>query len=136
MSKIVVNTTPAMEKAIDKLMEEMEIPKRLPGYRYIQTGIKLCLQDREVTESITKLLYPDIAMLCHTTSSKVERSMRNAIEICWKLGDSEIFTRMFGYSREDQMSRPTNTKFMDGMAEYLEFLKKIGEVQEDYFPAA
>lgn len=136
MNKIVINTTPAMDKLIGRLMEDMGIPKRLPGYSYIKTAVELCLQDPTVTESITKMLYPDVAMVHHTTSSKIERSMRNAIEVCWELGNTAVFMRMFGYSREDGMFRPTNTRFMNGMAEYLVFLKKIGAAQDDYYPAA
>lgn len=136
MSKVTINTSASMNEAIDKLMKDMGIPERLPGYKYIKTGTQLVLQDPTVTESITKLLYPDIAMVHQTTSIKVERSMRNAIEVSWEKGNADIFQRMFGYSVNDEMFRPTNTKFMEGIYAYLIFLRKIGIVQDDYNPAA
>lgn len=136
MSKVIINTSTQMNEAIDKLMRDMGIPERLPGYKYIKTGAQLVLQDPTVTESITKLLYPDIAMVHQTTSIKVERSMRNAIEVTWEKGNAQLFHRMFGYSSEDDMFRPTNTKFMEGMYAYIIFLRKIGIIQDDYDPAA
>jgi two-component system response regulator (stage 0 sporulation protein A) len=74
-------------------------------------------RDMEVVSSVTKLLYPTIAKRFRTTDQKVERAIRNAIEVSWARGNVETFERMFGYSAMSGKNRPTNSEYIARIAD-------------------
>ena len=74
-------------------------------------------RDMEVVSSVTKLLYPAIARRFRTTDQKVERAIRNAIEVSWTRGNAETFEKMFGYSAQSGRSRPTNSEYIARIAD-------------------
>ena len=86
-----------LERYITEIMLDMGVPAHLRGYHYLRTAILLSGRDMEVVSSVTKLLYPTIAKKYKTTNQKVERAIRNAIEVSWIRGNAEPFQRMFGY---------------------------------------
>ena len=87
-----------MERYITKIMLDLGVPAHLKGYHYIREAILLSEQDMEVVSSVTKLLYPEIAKTYKTTSQKVERAIRNAIEVSWSRGNTDTMQELFGYS--------------------------------------
>ena len=97
---------------ITKLMIELGIPAHLRGYYYLRDAIEMTSQDMELVESVTKLLYPEIAKRHRCTSQKIERAIRNSIEVSWERGNQELMEELFGYSREDGMKRPTNSEYI------------------------
>lgn len=102
---------------VTRIMLELGMPVHLRGYHYLREAICLAVENMELVGSITKLLYPEIAKRYHTTNEKVERAIRSVIEIGWERGNAELFEDIFGYSRVHGKTRPTNSEFILGVAD-------------------
>ena len=74
----------------------------------------------EVTSSVTKVLYPEVAKRYHTTPSRVERAIRHAIEVAWDRGDLETLQKYFGYTVSNVKGKPTNSEFIAMIADRLQ----------------
>lgn len=108
-----------LEQKISEFMLELGIPAHLRGYQYLRSAVEMCAEDMELVGSVTKLLYPDLAKLYHTTDQKIERAIRNAIEVSWERGNGELFERLFGYCNSPEYSRPTNSEYIATVADYI-----------------
>ncbi len=106
-----------LERYITNIMLDIGVPAHLKGYHYLRDAILLSGRDMEVVSSVTKLLYPAIAKRFKTTDQKVERAIRNAIEVSWNRGNAETFEKMFGYSVFSGKSRPTNSEYIARIAD-------------------
>lgn len=106
-----------LERYITDVMLDVGVPAHLKGYHYLRDAILLSGKDMEVVSSVTKLLYPTIAKRFKTTEQKVERAIRNAIEVSWVRGNAETFERMFGYSVRTGRNRPTNSEYIARIAD-------------------
>ena len=106
-----------LERYITDIMLDIGVPAHLKGYHYLRDAIMLSGRDMEVVCSVTKLLYPTIAKHFRTTDQKVERAIRNAIEVSWTRGNVETFEKMFGYSVLSGRSRPTNSEYIARIAD-------------------
>ena len=106
-----------LERYITDIMLDIGVPAHLKGYHYLREAIMLSGRDMEVVCSVTKLLYPTIAKRFRTTDQKVERAIRNAIEVSWTRGNVETFEKMFGYSVLSGRSRPTNSEYIARIAD-------------------
>lgn len=95
------------------------MPAHLKGYHYLRDAIILSGKDMEVVSSVTKLLYPTIAKHFKTTDQKVERAIRNAIEVSWSRGNVETFEKIFGYSVASGRTRPTNSEYIACIADNI-----------------
>lgn len=110
---------PKAEQIISGLMLELGIPAHLKGYQYLRAAINMCVEDMELIGSVTKLLYPDLAKKYLTTDQKIERAIRNAIEVSWERGNGELFEKLFGYSNGIGHGRPTNSEYIASVADYV-----------------
>lgn len=108
-----------LEKYITKIMLDIGVPAHLKGYHYLRDAIMLSGKDMEAVSSVTKLLYPTIAKHFKTTDQKVERAIRNAIEVSWTRGNSDTFEELFGYSYEQGRPRPTNSEYIARIADKI-----------------
>ncbi len=99
-----------LESYITEIMLDIGIPAHLKGYYYLRNAIMMTGRDIEVVTSVTKLMYPVIARRFKTTDQKVERAIRNAIEVSWVRGNAQTFEKLFGYSVQDGRTRPTNSE--------------------------
>lgn len=117
-----------VEKYVTRIMLDMGVPAHLKGYHYLREAIVLSEKDVEVVCSVTKLLYPTIARKFHTTDQKVERAIRNAIEVSWTRGNLETFEELFGYSANTGKGRPTNSEYIARIADKirLDFKELVG----------
>ena len=106
-----------LEKYITEIMLDVGVPAHLKGYHYLRSAIMLSGRDMEVVTSVTKLLYPAIARRFRTTDQKVERAIRNAIDVSWNRGNTETFEKMFGYSASSGRTRPTNSEYIARIAD-------------------
>ncbi len=106
-----------LERYITDIMLDIGVPAHLKGYHYLRDAILLSGRDMEVVSSVTKLLYPVVAKRFKTTGQKVERAIRNAIEVSWDRGNAETFQEMFGYSPLSGKSRPTNSEYIARIAD-------------------
>ena len=100
-------------------MLEIGVPAHLKGYHYLRDAIILSGKNMEVVSSVTKLLYPTIAKHFRTTDQKVERAIRNAIEVSWSRGNVETFEKIFGYSVATGRTRPTNSEYIARIADNI-----------------
>lgn len=112
-------TEKKVEQMISKMMLDMGVPAHLKGYRYGRTAVLMAEEDMKVVGSVTKLLYPEIAKQYNTTDGKVERAIRNAIEISWERGNKETFEGLFGYCAESGQGRPTNSEYIAVIADTI-----------------
>ena len=106
-----------MERSVSKMMLELGIPAHLRGDYYLREAVMLSVEDMELVGSVTKLLYPVIARSYKTTSQRVERAIRNAIEVSWERGNPAVFDDLFGFSRATQSPRPTNSEYIARIAD-------------------
>ena len=108
-----------LERYVTKIMLDLGVPAHLKGYHFIREAILLSEEDMEVVSSVTKLLYPEIARLYKTTAQKVERAIRNAIEVSWTRGNTETMDELFGYSATTGKGRPTNSEYIARIADKI-----------------
>ncbi|MBQ9136535.1 MAG: sporulation initiation factor Spo0A C-terminal domain-containing protein [Lachnospiraceae bacterium] len=106
-----------LESYITEIMLEIGVPAHLKGYYYLRNAIMMTGRDIEVVTSVTKLMYPVIARRFKTTDQKVERAIRNAIEVSWERGNTQTFEKLFGYSVQDGKTRPTNSEYIARIAD-------------------
>lgn len=102
-----------------EVMLDIGVPAHLKGYYYLRDAIMMAEKDAEVVTSVTKLMYPAIAKRYKTTDQKVERAIRNAIEISWNRGNAQTFAKLFGYSLQDGRQRPTNSEYIARVADKI-----------------
>lgn len=106
-----------LESYITEIMLDIGIPAHLKGYYYLRNAIMMTGRDIEVVTSVTKLMYPVIARRFKTMDQKVERAIRNAIEVSWVRGNAQTFEKLFGYSVQDGRTRPTNSEYIARIAD-------------------
>ena len=92
----------------------------IKGYQYLREAIIIAVENMDVINAITKILYPQVAKTFQTTSSRVERAIRHAIEVAWERGDIETLQRFFGYTVSNAKGKPTNSEFIALIADKLQ----------------
>ena len=116
-----------LETDITKMLHELGIPAHIKGYQYLRDAISMVVRDREMMEAVTKILYPEIAKKNYTSSSRVERAIRHAIEVAWGRGSLEVIDELFGYTISTGKGIPTNSEFIALIADKICLdYKKIG----------
>lgn len=113
-----------IDVVISDIMRQIGVPAHIKGYQYLRTAIKLSVNDSEMLGSVTKLLYPTVAKMYNTTSSRVERAIRHAIEVAWDRGDVDVLSSYFGYTIQSQRGKPTNSEFIAMIADKLKLSLK------------
>jgi len=114
-----------IENDVTEIIREIGIPAHIKGYQYIREGIIMAINDMNMLNYITKLLYPSIAKKYKTTSSSVERAIRHAIEVAWGRGKIEVIEEMFGYTVSAGKGKPTNSEFIALIADKLRIEYKM-----------
>ena len=116
-----------LETDITKMLHELGSPAHIKGYQYLRDAISMVVRDREMMEAVTKILYPEIAKKNYTSSSRVERAIRHAIEVAWGRGSLEVIDELFGYTISTGKGKPTNSEFISLIADKICLdYKKIG----------
>ena len=108
-----------LKQSITSLLHSLGIPSHIKGYMYIRDGIDLMYNNPSMIGAITKELYPEIAERYDTTSSRVERAIRHAIEVSWSRGDYDVMESLFGHSVDYDRAKPTNSEFIATLADKL-----------------
>ena len=101
-----------LETDVTEIIHEIGVPAHIKGYQYLRDAIMMSVDDTEMLNSITKVLYPTIAKKYQTTSSRVERAIRHAIEVAWSRGNMETLDALFGYTISIGKGKPTNSEFI------------------------
>lgn len=121
-----VVTDPELEVMITEIIHEIGVPAHIKGYHYLREAIILSVKNSEIVNSVTKLLYPTVAKTYGTTSSRVERAIRHAIEVAWDRGDLDVLNSYFGYTIQNDRGKPTNSEFIAMISDKLRLKLKIG----------
>lgn len=108
-----------LEDNITEILHEIGIPAHIKGYMYLRTAISKTFFDIELLGQVTKVLYPEIAKTYNTTSSRVERALRHAIEVAWNRGNIDAIDDIFGYTVSATKAKPTNSEFIAMIADKL-----------------
>ncbi len=108
-----------LEADVTDIIHEIGVPAHIKGYQYLRDAIIMSVENREVINSITKILYPTIAKLNKTTPSRVERAIRHAIEVAWSRGKMDTIDELFGYTISTGKGKPTNSEFIALIADKI-----------------
>lgn len=108
-----------LETDVTNIIHEIGVPAHIKGYQYLRDAIILSVNDMEMLNSITKVLYPTIAKRHQTTPSRVERAIRHAIEVAWSRGKMDTIDELFGYTVSTGKGKPTNSEFIALIADKI-----------------
>ena len=108
-----------LERQVTSIIHEIGVPAHIKGYQYLREAIRLAVEDMDVINAVTKILYPTVAKKFATTASRVERAIRHAIEVAWDRGDLETLQKYFGYTVNSTKGKPTNSEFIAMIADRI-----------------
>ena len=108
-----------LKNLVTAVIHEIGVPAHIKGYQYLREAIMIAVDDMEVINAVTKVLYPEVASRFDTTPSRVERAIRHAIEVAWDRGDLETLQKYFGYTVSNTKGKPTNSEFIAMIADRL-----------------
>ena len=115
-----------IEMRVTEIIHEIGVPAHIKGYQYLRHAILMSVRDIDNINAITKVLYPTVARKFKTTSSRVERAIRHAIEVAWDRGDVEVLNKFFGFTVSSVKGKPTNSEFISMIADKIRLEMKIG----------
>ena len=116
-----------IELKVTEILHEIGVPAHIKGYHYLRDSIIMSVEKPEIINAVTKQLYPSVAKKYETTSSRVERAIRHAIEVAWDRGDLDVLNSYFGYTIHNDRGKPTNSEFIAMISDKLRLqLKNAG----------
>lgn len=114
-----------LDVIVSGIMHQIGVPAHIKGYHYLREAIILAVNNSDIMNSVTKQLYPTVAKNHNTTSSRVERAIRHAIEVAWDRGDVDVLNAYFGYTIQTSRGKPTNSEFIAMISDKLRLKLKI-----------
>lgn len=108
-----------IELKVTEILHEIGVPAHIKGYHYLRDSIIMSVEKPEIINAVTKQLYPSVAKKYETTSSRVERAIRHAIEVAWDRGDIDVLNSYFGYTIHNDRGKPTNSEFIAMISDKL-----------------
>ncbi len=115
-----------LELRVTNVIHNVGVPANIKGYQYLRDAILMTINDNEMINAVTKQLYPEVAKRHKTTSSRVERAIRHAIEVACTRGNEECFYDLFGYTVSTLKGKPTNSEFIALIADKLRLELNVG----------
>lgn len=116
----------SLEAEITNIIHEIGVPAHIKGYLYLREAIAMVVENTGLLSAVTKELYPSIAKKFNTTSSRVERAIRHAIEVAWSRGKVDTINNLFGYTINNHRGKPTNSEFIAMIADKLRLEQQVG----------
>ncbi len=116
----------SLESMVTSIIHDIGVPAHIKGYQYLREAIIMTVEDMDVINAVTKILYPEVAKKFGTTASRVERAIRHAIEVAWDRGDLETLQKYFGYTVSNAKGKPTNSEFIAMIADQLQLQRREG----------
>ena len=117
--------TKNLKNMVTDIIHEIGVPAHIKGYQYLREAILIAVEDMDVINAVTKVLYPEVARRFSTTPSRVERAIRHAIEVAWDRGDVDTLNSFFGYTVQTDKGKPTNSEFIAMIADNLRLSNKL-----------
>ncbi len=112
-------SSPGLRVQVTEILHQIGVPAHIKGYHYLRDSIIMAIENPEIINAVTKQLYPSVAKRYDTTSSRVERAIRHAIEVAWDRGDVDVLNSYFGYTIHNTRGKPTNSEFIAMIADRL-----------------
>ena len=109
----------SLRMQVTEILHQIGVPAHIKGYHYLSDSILMAVEDPELINAVTKQLYPSVAKRYNTTSSRVERAIRHAIEVAWDRGDVDVLNSYFGYTIHNTRGKPTNSEFIAMISDKL-----------------
>ena len=116
-----------LEAQVTDMIHQIGVPAHIKGYQYLRCAIMMAVEDEQLIDSVTKRLYPSVARTFSTTSSRVERAIRHAIEVAWSRGKMDTIDALFGYTVSTGKGKPTNSEFMALLTDKLRLEYRMRE---------
>ena len=116
----------AVLEEITRRLAELGVPPHFKGYQYLRDAISIVVQDMSMLNGVTKYLYPTIARRYGSSPQRVERAIRNAIEVTMTRGNLEEIQRVFGYSMDAGKGKPSNSSFIARLADQVRLDVRVG----------
>ncbi len=110
---------PSLEIQVTEILHQIGVPAHIKGYHYLRDSIIMSIEQPDIINAVTKQLYPSVAKRYETTSSRVERAIRHAIEVAWDRGDVDVLNSYFGYTIHNTRGKPTNSEFIAMISDKL-----------------
>ena len=120
------STRQTLEANVTAIIHEIGVPAHIKGYQYLREAIIMTVEDMDVINAVTKVLYPEVARKFGTTASRVERAIRHAIEVAWDRGDLDTLQKYFGFTVSNSKGKPTNSEFIAMIADRLQLQRRQG----------
>ncbi len=120
-----VGAAATLEMQVTDIIHQIGVPAHIKGYQYLRDAILMAIEDDQIINAVTKRLYPAVAKQHATTSSRVERAIRHAIEVAWDRGDVDVLNSFFGYTIHNSRGKPTNSEFIAMIADKFRLQLKI-----------
>ncbi len=114
-----LSSASSMRRQVTEILHQIGVPAHIKGYHYLRDSIIMAVEDPDIINAVTKQLYPGVAKRYNTTSSRVERAIRHAIEVAWDRGDVDVLNSYFGYTIHNTRGKPTNSEFIAMIADKL-----------------
>lgn len=114
----------SLKNMVTDIIHEIGVPAHIKGYQYLREAILIAVEDMDVINAVTKVLYPEVARRFSTTPSRVERAIRHAIEVAWDRGDVDVLNSYFGYTIHNLRGKPTNSEFIAMIADKIRLEQK------------
>ena len=108
-----VNPIWASREQVNRFLLWLGVPTVYNGYLPLVEALMLLAEDP--SQSITKVLYPEVAKRIGSGSKAVERNIRSAIEHAWNSRNAERWQQLFPELDE----RPSNSLFFSRALETL-----------------
>ena len=115
-----------LERRVTAIIHDIGVPAHIKGYQYLREAIIMTVEDMDVINAVTKVLYPEVARKFGTTASRVERAIRHAIEVAWDRGDLDTLQKYFGFTVSNSKGKPTNSEFIAMIADRLQLQRRQG----------
>lgn len=113
------NNLDDLEILVTDVIHQIGVPAHIKGYQFLREAIIMSVENPKIIDSVTKQLYPTVAKNFNTTSSRVERAIRHAIEVAWDRGDVDTLNSYFGYTVHTNRGKPTNSEFIAMISDRL-----------------
>ena len=114
-----LNSGKSVDERLSNIFIRAGIPPHIKGYVFLREAVKLAITQPDMINCITKQLYPAIARMHNTSSSKVERAIRHAIEVAWSRGKIENINAIFGIKIYNKGEKPTNGELIALVADKI-----------------
>lgn len=108
-----------IERQVGQLLSALGVPPHFKGYVYLRDAITSVVLEPELLGAVTTALYPQVAKQRNTTSTKVERAIRHAIESTWIKGNLQFIDELFAHTVDADKGKPTNSSFIARLADHV-----------------